>query len=72
MCYTYSICYIYVSYRDVEPTKLFKVHCPNKPDFDNLRMDIQKKLAKVRHFHYQTTNTLEISLRKSLQNKKCP
>jgi len=33
--------------RDVEPTKLFKVHCPNKPDFDNLRMDIQKKLAKV-------------------------
>merc|ERR1712226_1502926 len=33
--------------RDCEPTKLFKVHCPNKPDFDNLRMDIQKKLAKV-------------------------
>jgi len=33
--------------RDCEPTKVFKVHCPNQPDYDNLRMDIQKTLAKL-------------------------
>ena len=37
---------------------LFNVHCPNQPDYDNLRMDIQKKLAKVRIQIYKYMSVL--------------
>jgi len=45
--------------RECEPTKLFNVHCPNQPDYDNLRMDVQKKLAKISNSsHLNGTNYL--------------
>lgn len=47
--------------RECEPTKLFNVHCPNQPDYDNLRMDIRKKLAKISNSHLLSGSNYQLA-----------